>query len=102
MRTWSKGRKAHNAYPFKIVRGAVTFIKNYASVFGLPQPAALCGRANQAPTYLPAHQNHKIIHQKYREERTKETSHLCSIEVSLMFGMCVYPTSSLRLLEQTA
>ena len=68
----SKGRKAHNAYPFEIVCDAVTFIKNYASVFGLPQPAALRGRANQAPTYLPAHQNHKITHQKYREAHTKE------------------------------
>ena len=37
----------------------------------LPQPAALRGRANQAPTYLPAHQNDKIVHQKYREARTK-------------------------------
>ena len=63
----SKGRKAYNAYPFEVVCDAVTFIKNYACVFGLPQPAALRGRANQAPTYLPAHQNHKIVHQLYQE-----------------------------------
>lgn len=63
----SKGRKAYNAYPYDVVSKAITFIKNYASVFGLPQPAALRGRANQAPTYLPANQNHKIIHHKYQE-----------------------------------
>lgn len=43
------------------------FIKNYALVFGLPMPAASRGRANTAPTYLPADQNHKIVHQKYHE-----------------------------------
>ena len=45
----------------------IEFVKNYALVFGLPQPAALRGRANQAPTYLHADQNHKIVHQKYRQ-----------------------------------
>ncbi len=68
----SMGRKAYNAYPFEVVESAVTFIKNYASVFGLPQPAAPRGRANQAPTYFPAHQNHKIVHQKYQEACTSE------------------------------
>ena len=61
----SKGRKPHNAYPFDVIQNAVEFVKNYAHVFGLPQPAAPRGRANQAPTYLPASQNHKIIHAKY-------------------------------------
>ena len=68
----SKGRKAYNAYPFEVVSSAIAFIKNYASVFGLPQPAAPRGRANQAPTYLPAHQNYKIVHLKYQEACTKE------------------------------
>ncbi len=43
---------------------------NSASVFGLPQPAAPRGRANQAPTYLPAH--HKVVHLKYQEVCTQE------------------------------
>ena len=68
-----KGRKAYNAYPFEVVSDAITFIKNYACVFGLPQPAALRGRANQAPTYLPAHQNHKIVHLKYQEACTEKS-----------------------------
>jgi len=68
----SKGRKAYNAYPFEVVSTAVAFIKNYASVFGLPRPAAPRGRANQAPTYLPAHQNYKLVHQKYQDACTKE------------------------------
>ena len=63
----NKGRKAYNAYPFDVILNAVGFIKNYALVFGLPQPAASRGRANAAPTYLPANQNHTIVHQKYRE-----------------------------------
>ena len=68
----SKGHKAYNAYPFDVVADAITFIKNYSTVFGLPQPAAPRGRANQAPTYLPAHQNHKIVHKgcMYRERKT--------------------------------
>ena len=61
----SKGRKAYNSYPFDIVSKAVEFIKNYALVFGLPQPAASRGRA---PTYtIPADKNYTIVHQKYRE-----------------------------------
>ena len=68
----SKGRKAPNTYPFEVVVNAVEFIKNYASVFGLPQPAAPRGRANQAPTYLPTSQNHKIVHGKYQEACLQE------------------------------
>lgn len=52
----TKGRTAHNAYPFKVVISTVEFIRNYSDVFSLTQPAASCSRANQAPTYLPAHQ----------------------------------------------
>jgi hypothetical protein len=63
----SKGRKAHNAYSFDVISGAVQFIRHYSLVHGLPQPAAKRGRANQAPTYLPAFQNHKIVHQKYQD-----------------------------------
>ena len=48
------------------------FIKNYSTVFGLPQPAAARGRANQAPTYLPAHQNHKTVHKKYQDACTEK------------------------------
>jgi hypothetical protein len=68
----SKGRKAYNAYPFEVVNSAMEFVKNYGSVFGLPQPAAPRGRANQAPTYLPANQNHKIVHLKYQEACTEK------------------------------
>ena len=63
----SKGRKAYNAYPYAVVRDAVEFVNNYSAIYGLPQPAALRGRANQAPTYLPAYQNNKIVHEKYKD-----------------------------------
>ena len=62
----SKGRQAHNAYPFEVVSAVVGFINNYASVFGLHQPAAARGRVSQAPTYLPTNQNYKIVHAKIR------------------------------------
>ena len=54
----SKDRTAYNAYPFEVVNSSMEFVKNYACVFGLPQPVASRGRANQAPSYLPAHHNH--------------------------------------------
>ena len=56
----------------EVVSAAVEFIKNYSSMFGFPQPAAARGRANQAPTYLPTNQNHKIIHAKYRAAHLQE------------------------------
>ena len=62
----SKGQKAHNAYLLEVISAAVEFIKNYSSVFGLPQPATARGRANQAPTYLPTSENHKIVHAIYQ------------------------------------
>ena len=65
----AKGRRTHNAYSFEVVSSAVDFIRNYSNVFGLPQPAASRGRANQAPTY---HQNHKIVHIKYQNACRKD------------------------------
>lgn len=41
------------------------FIRNYASVNGLPMPAAPRGRANNAPTYLPASESFSSVHIDY-------------------------------------
>ena len=49
------------------------FIKNYALVHGLPQPAAPGGRAKKAPSYLPTIENYKIVHAKYKQ--ACETNH---------------------------
>ena len=56
---------------------------NYASVFGLLQPAAASGRANQAPTYLPTDQNYKIVN-SYVLHAWKKQDRPCSTEASLI------------------
>ena len=40
---------------------------NYATTFGLPQPAAKRGRAGEAPVYLPASEGYNTVQQKYVE-----------------------------------
>ena len=49
----NKGRLPPNAFTFDTTKNIVDFITNYATVFGLPQPAAR-GRASTAPVFLPA------------------------------------------------
>ena len=44
---------------------AVEFIKNFAVINGLPQPAAPRGRAKLPPVYLPAFQNRTYVHKQY-------------------------------------
>ena len=48
------GKTPWNRYSLAAKERAMEFITNYASVFGLPMPAAPRGRANTAPTYLPS------------------------------------------------
>ena len=54
-------------YPYSIVSEGARFIRNYAEVYGIPQPAARSGRAKNPPIYLPASQNYMIVHSKYVE-----------------------------------
>lgn len=61
------GRQPRNAFSFETVQKIVDFITNYATVFGLPQPAARRGRAAAAPIYLPASEGYSIVHSKYVE-----------------------------------
>ena len=53
------------AYPKESVDCAVNFISGVASTYGLPQPAAARGRANTAPTFLPASKHKKAVHDEY-------------------------------------
>lgn len=53
--------------PPDIVDNVVKFLRNYASVYGLPQPAALRGRPNAPPIFLPA----SVRKNKIFEEFTK-------------------------------
>ena len=61
------GRMPATTYPFEVVSDGVHFIRNYAEVYGIPQPAARSGRAKNPPIYLPASQNYLIVHSKYVE-----------------------------------
>ena len=57
-----------NAFPQGVRDDVETFIKNYASLNGLPMPAAPRGRAQDAPTYLPASSSYKIVHGIYSQQ----------------------------------
>ena len=61
------GRPPATTYPFDVVNDAVRFLKIFAEIHGIPQPAAPRGRANNPPIYLPASLNYKIVHSKYVE-----------------------------------
>lgn len=63
----NSGRLPSNAFSYETARHIVDFITNYATVHGLPQPAAQSGRAGAAPIYLPASEGYNIVHQKYIE-----------------------------------
>lgn len=61
------GRAPATMYPYEVTYDAVRFIRNYAEIYGIPQPAARRGRADNPPIYLPASQNYTIVHSKYVE-----------------------------------
>ena len=61
----NKGKLPSNAFSFETVQFIVQFIKNYAVINGLPQPAAQRGRGQTAPTYLPASEGYNTVHSKY-------------------------------------
>ena len=70
------GHAPATTYPYEITYDAVHFIRNYAEVFGIPQPAARSGRAVNPPIYLPASQNYTIVHSKYVEACLAKDSHI--------------------------
>ena len=70
------GHVPATTYPFEVVNDAAHFIRNYAEVFGIPQPAARSGRANNPPIYLPANLNYKIVHSKYVEACQSKDPHM--------------------------
>ena len=62
----SKGvPKPDRAYPKETVERVQNFILGIVSAYGLPQPAAARGRANTAPTFLPASKHKKAVHDEY-------------------------------------
>ena len=69
------GHVPATTYPFDVVSDAAQFIKNFAEINGIPQPAARSGRAKNPPVYLPASLNYKIVHLKYVEACQLKDSH---------------------------
>lgn len=61
----NKGKLPPNAFSFDTVNFMVKFIKNYAVINGLPQPAAERGRGHVPPIYLPASEGYNTVHTKY-------------------------------------
>ena len=61
----SEGTMPWNALPADEVEEVKMFIRNYATVNGLPQPAAPRGHNKQAPTYLPCVTTKKQVHAEY-------------------------------------
>ena len=57
----TKGKTSHKAMPVEEVRMVVSYIRSYAGVHGIPQPAAPRGRAKTPPIYLPASCSKKAI-----------------------------------------
>ena len=60
------GRAPCHALPNAVLEHAVRYIRNYASVHGLPMPAAQRSRAQDAPTYLPASTTFVSVHAEYK------------------------------------
>lgn len=63
----NKGKLPQNAFSFETVNYMVQFIKNFAVINGLPQPAAERGRGEVAPVYLSASEGYNTVHSKYVE-----------------------------------
>ena len=60
-----------NALPSDEVEEVKMFIQIYATVNGLPQPAAPRGHNKQAPTYPPCVTTKKQVHAEYRKAGRK-------------------------------
>lgn len=91
----SKGRKVHNAYPFETVSDAVTFIKNYASVFLVSlNPLLFMVEPNTHQLIFQPTKITKFFIKSTKKHVHRKASHLCSTEVSLTSGTSVWPISS--------
>ena len=61
------GRRPKHALTYWEVQSAEAFLNRYAERYSIPQPAAPHGRADRAPTYLPASHNRQVVYGRYRE-----------------------------------
>ena len=67
----STGTVPWNAASIDDVQEVLQFIKHYASVNGLLQPAAPRGHSKPAPTYLPCATTKKLVHALYARAGSK-------------------------------
>ena len=84
------GRTPYNAFPEEVRDHAVSFIKNYAKVHGLPMPAAPRGRAQDAPTYLPTSSTYVSVHAAYMlaAQNAKIQTMRCKLFTALWHDRC--------------
>ncbi len=68
----NKGRTPHNRFAFREVEAAATYLRTYASLYGLPYPAPPNGKDGLPPILLPADTTKQKVHALY-EESTAET-----------------------------
>ena len=61
----------HLAISADIEQDVMQFIYSYANMYGLPQPAAERGRAEDPPVYLPASKNKKSAYNIYTKTVTQ-------------------------------
>ena len=66
------GRVPWNICTTEMRSRVVEFIRNYSSINGLPMPSAPRGRANNAPTYLPASETYSSVYAEYCEAQQEE------------------------------
>ena len=63
----SKGKAAKHAVPSDVKESITMFLRNYASIHGMPQPAAPRGPRGLPPTYLPATLSVVSVHKVFME-----------------------------------
>lgn len=66
-----KGKTSNRQSADEVRNAAKDYIQNHATIYGIPQPAASSGRGADAPIFLPAYQNYKVVHSAYFDAATE-------------------------------
>ena len=91
----NKGKLPPNAFSFNTVNSIVKFIKNYAVINGLPQPAAERGRGHVPPIYLSARKVTTLYTVSIYNLAWNQVLLLQSIIIFTIFGYSVFHTLNL-------
>ena len=90
---------SYNAFPESVRKHTVSFIKNYANVHGLPMPAALRRRAQDAPTYLPTSATFVAVHAAYKT--AAENANLPTMGCKSFTGLWLDRCPDIKFLERS-